>query len=386
MGRFHSYLKSAVKIISRYKGNEPLASFLKSYFSGNKKFGSNDRREITNLCYSYYRLGKAFTELSLEQQVLLGLKISARDPGPQWKALLPEYGVPEELQLEIFPWKEKLSAGINAAIFERSFLIQPDLFLRIRPGNEAQVLKKLNDALIPFEKEGSALRLPNAVKAGSVLSINTEVVVQDLSSQQLGRMLQHCHAAISSRWSPGQQSILSVWDCCAASGGKSILAVDALGAIDLTVSDIRPSIIANLKERFQEAGIKNYKAFVADATKGSEQLKKRSFDLVMADVPCSGSGTWSRTPEQLFYFDPEQIHTYTELQKSILRNIVHAVQPGGYLLYSTCSVFKAENEDQVRFLEASGFKLIQQQLITGYDKKADTLFGALLQKPRGINV
>lgn len=379
-GRFYSYLNNAVKIIGSYKGKEPLVHFLKNFFSREKKFGSKDRKQITNLCYSYYRLGKAFTDLSLEQQILLGLKKSTGDLEPQWEAILNEYQVPETLTLEVFPWKEQLSDNINAVAFEQSFLIQPDLFLRIRPGNEEQVIRKLQAVPVAFEKEGDTLRLPNAVKIGTVLSVNTEVVVQDLSSQKLGALLQDFYAAISSRWVPGQEQKLSVWDCCAASGGKSILAADRLGSIDLTVSDIRASIIANLKERLHEAGIKNYTAFIADLTKGSAFLKKHSFDLVIADIPCSGSGTWSRTPEQLFYFEPQQISTYVKLQKSILKHIMYAVKPGGYLLYSTCSVFKAENEDQVHFLETLGFTVIRQQVIEGYDKKADTLFGALLQK------
>ncbi|MBO9618555.1 MAG: Fmu (Sun) domain protein [Niabella sp.] len=362
-------------MLRKYKGAEPLAYFLKHYFAAHKKMGSKDRKQITHLCYCYFRLGKAFTDLSLEQQVLLGLKMSDKDPGPEWNAIIAEYKVSDDVPPGIFPWKDKLSTVIDAAALERSFLIQPDLFLRIRPGGEASVVKKLAEASIAFQKEGDALRLANTVKIDAVLSVNKEVVVQDLSSQEINFFLKRFKSEISN-----QKSEIRVWDCCAASGGKSILAVDALGTIDLTVSDIRASIIANLKERFREAGIDHYRAFIGDVAKQNEQLKNTRFDLVITDVPCTGSGTWSRTPEQLFYFDPKQIAVYTKLQRSILKNSVHHVKQSGYLLYITCSVFKAENEEQVAFLKEQGFEVVEQQVLTGYDKKADTLFGALLRK------
>lgn len=373
LGRFYSYLNSAVKALSEYKGAGPLSHFLRSYFARYKKMGSKDRKQISHLCYCYFRLGKAFTDLSLEQQVLLGLKMTDKDRGPQWEALIAAYKIPETLPRDIFPWKDKLSATIDAAAFEQSFLIQPDLFLRIRPGNEATVMKKITDAAIVFKKEGYALRLANTAKVDAVVFINKEVVVQDLSSQKIGGMLSRIRQETSDEQ-------LTVWDCCAASGGKAILATDELGTIDLTVSDIRPSIIANLKERFREAGIDNYHAFIGDATQQNNQLRKTFFDLVIADVPCTGSGTWSRTPEQLYYFDPARIAVYTKLQRSILSNSVRHIKQGGYLFYITCSVFKAENEEQAAFLTGLGFDVVEQQLITGYDKKADTLFGALLRK------
>ena len=71
----------------------------------------------------------------------------------------------------------------------------------------------------------------------------------------------------------------------------------------------------------------------------------------------------------------------TNLQENILHHLQHAIKEGGYLLVATCSVYKKENEDQIEKLVATGkFKLVAQEYFIGYDKKADTLFGALLQK------
>jgi 16S rRNA (cytosine967-C5)-methyltransferase len=108
---------------------------------------------------------------------------------------------------------------------------------------------------------------------------------------------------------------------------------------------------------------------------------KKQFDFVFADVPCSGSGTWGRTPEQLQYFKPADLNKYTQLQTQIVQNITPAIKKEGYLLFATCSVFEKENEQNIATLLATGkFKLIAQQYFKGYEQQADTLFGALLQK------
>jgi len=103
--------------------------------------------------------------------------------------------------------------------------------------------------------------------------------------------------------------------------------------------------------------------------------------MVLADVPCSGSGTWGRTPEQLAFFNQAQLNKYTQLQNKIVHNLIPTVAIGGYLLYATCSIYKAENENRIEAIMATGqFKLIEQAYYKGYTHKADTLFGALLQK------
>ena len=155
--------------------------------------------------------------------------------------------------------------------------------------------------------------------------------------------------------------------------------MDTLGNVELTVSDIRESILSNLKKRFSEAGITNYKSFVANLQSKFTSPKSK-FDLVIADVPCTGSGTWSRTPEQLYYFSTDRIGEYVTKQDKITSAVIPYIKPRGYLLYITCSVFRQENEDRVNDLVSRfPLNLIEMQLIKGYDKKADTLFSALLQ-------
>jgi 16S rRNA (cytosine967-C5)-methyltransferase len=84
----------------------------------------------------------------------------------------------------------------------------------------------------------------------------------------------------------------------------------------------------------------------------------------------------------LSLFEAVKIQDYTALQKSIVTNIISSLSPKGYLLYSTCSVFKAENEDIAAFIAAANptLKLVEEKYLIGYTDKADTMYAALFQK------
>ena len=98
-------------------------------------------------------------------------------------------------------------------------------------------------------------------------------------------------------------------------------------------------------------------------------------------APCSGSGTWSRTPEQLYYFSKDKISEYASLQKKIVANVISNIEENGYLLYITCSIFKKENEEIVAMIEKEyGLQLVKSELLKGYSMKADSMFGALFKK------
>lgn len=395
-----SHLNTAVELIEQYKREVPFSIFLRSFFTQHKKYGSRDRKTIGNCCYSYFRVGYALETFPIEEKILIGLFLCEHKHNellqhfkPDWNAqiqlsidekipILHNESIPFSI-LDIFPWKESLSEGIDHEHFCRSFLIQPDLFVRLRPGHEQTVKQKLQTAGISYaEISPTCLSLPNTSKIDTVIDLDREAVVQDLNSQRAGRFLtsnlQHPTAAIQC-----SISCINAWDCCAASGGKSILAHDLIPNIQLTVSDIRQSIIHNLKKRLFIAGIKNYNSFIADLTTSNFQPPtSNNFDLIICDAPCSGSGTWSRTPEQLLFFNPESsIEHYSSLQQKITTNIIPHLKPGGRLIYITCSVFKKENEDTVNFLlNKFSLQLEKMEILNGYDRKADTLFAASMIK------
>lgn len=390
MSRYHSYINSAKTILERYNGEEPFASFLKKYFSANKKYGSKDRKQISNLCYCFFRLGKLVMNVSFEEKILTALFLCSGQPNEILAVLKPELNRKVNLStvekcsmlngqfsiFNVFPWKGEMSKGVDYEKFVTSFFIQPDLFLRLRPGKEKVVKEKLEKAGIQFEVlSDTCLALSNASKIDTLIELDNEAVIQDYSSQRTGQFFK---PAIDN------MQPVSLWDCCAASGGKSLMAYDINPGIDLTVSDVRESILANLKKRFQKAGIKNYKSFIADLA--DPNFQSSTFHLppsiIFADVPCSGSGTWSRTPEQLYYFNENKIDEYAVLQKRIVSNVIPCLQPGGSFIYITCSVFKKENEEVVEFIkEKFLLQLKQMELLKGYDKKADSMFIAVLSLP-----
>ncbi len=382
MAYFHSHLQTAVKVIETYKGDLPLAVFLKNFFSKDKKYGSKDRRSIAALCYAYYRVCKGLPGYDMQQKILAGVFLTNQENSPILEALQPAWHalITQPLQQKLdtlkttrfFPFAE-LSESIDSGAFERSFLLQPKLFIRIRPNRIKNVEKKLHAAEIQYEQiTEDCLAFENSTRIEDVLELNVDYVVQDYNSQQTIGLAKVFPTTAT----------INVWDCCAASGGKSIMAVDVFKHVQLTVSDVRDTILANLQKRFKTAGIKNFHSFEADlshATSVTNRFKSRPFDLVICDAPCTGSGTWSRTPEQLAFFNPAQIEQYSQLQKKIAGNVLEAIKKGGYLLYITCSVFKKENEDVVEFLrEKYPVTLVKQEVLKGYDMRADSMFAALL--------
>jgi 16S rRNA (cytosine967-C5)-methyltransferase len=389
MSQYHSYLNSAVRIIDQYKGDEPFAVFLKKFFAQHKKYGSKDRKQISHLCYCFFRLGKSFFQTPVEERTLLGLFLCSTEPSEILAALKPEWNEKvkqfinekystlsiQQSIFNVFPWKEELSNGIDYKKFCESFSIQPDLFIRLRPGREQAVKQKLQQTGIEFKIiSDTCLALPNSSGIDKFIELDKEAVVQDYNSQRIGEFLKP-------ETRNQKPELLSVWDSCAGSGGKSLLLYDINLRIDLTVSDKRNSIISNLRKRFEKAGIKKYKSRVTDLTSNQQSIKDK-YDLIIADVPCTGSGTWSRTPEQLYYFNEGKIAEYASLQKKIVSNIISHLRNGGNLLYITCSVFKKENEEIVDYIKQKfHLKIIKMELLKGYDKKADTMFAALLGLP-----
>lgn len=389
MSKHHSHIASTVRIVESYRGEEPFVYFIKKYFSANKKFGSKDRRMISALCYNYFRTGRSLAEKSTEQRIILSFFLCETTASDLLEVVAPDLNTAvskplnKKLQFaegfdagNIFPFSKELSKEINEEAFSHSFLTQPKLFLRIRPGRKDLLLEKMTAAGILFELENDeTLALKNTTSVSDTIAINRDAVIQDRSSQQVLNYLDG-HAPMS----PVQK--LSAWDCCAASGGKSILLYDKLkGKVQLTVSDIRRSILHNCEKRLQQARVDIYKSFVADLTQKDLPDFTDKFPVIICDAPCTGSGTWGRTPEQLLFFKENIINEYVKKQQQIALHAVKHLQQDGLFFYITCSVFTKENEDIVAFLQKeTGCKILQQQYYKGYENQADTMFSAVLTK------
>lgn len=378
-------LKTFQRILDEYPAETPLGKFLPGFYRQNKQMGSTDRRIAGRLMYNYFRLGKALSNLPTDERLFVAeflcntqLNSFLQHFKPEWAACIG-FAIDEKLTMvkaayadfkldDVFPWTSQISARIDREAFLRSFFVQPDLFIRVYKGSETQVKNALAAAEIIFKDEGNGcFSLPNGTRLEAIISNPHWYEVQDFSSQQTAQYFK------PQKWE-------SWWDACAASGGKSLLLYDLEPTVKLVVSDIRESILSNLDERFQQAGISKYQTKLLDLTQNNDLLlHDYAFDGIILDAPCSGSGTWGRTPEMISQFDNYKIEFFQRLQQGIARNVVKHLKPGKPLIYLTCSVFKAENEDVVNFMvKELGLKLEEQTVLKGYENKADTMFVARL--------
>ncbi len=367
-------------ILSSYTGSLPLHHFLKNYFRQHPRLGSRDRRGLSDAAYAWYRCGKAFQHDAHPDALkrLAALQFCGLHPKafqqlfptdwPANNATLPPDFQPKPEQ--IFTYPIAFSAGITADEWRHALLRQPRLFLRIRSPQE-EVEARLQAAAIPYEWIAEqCLALPNTTRVDDLLPPDA-FVVQDASSQACGAFLQGAAAA---QW----------WDCCSGAGGKSLMLAEQSPGIRLLCTDLRPAILQNLKERFRRYQLPQPECRVLDASNAAAieaVLGTRRFDGIICDVPCSGSGTWARTPENCYFFQPESLTDFAKRQQAILHNAAGRLAPEGRLVYITCSVFRAENEAVVEAVaEDAGLHIESMQLINGLAIAADSLFVAVLRR------
>ena len=131
---------------------------------------------------------------------------------------------------------------------------------------------------------------------------------------------------------PPAQDVL---DYCAGGGGKALAM--AARSMRVTAHDIDPGRMRDLPDRAMRAGARLDYATTAE-------LETRTFDLVLCDAPCSGSGSWRRSPDAKWALTEGRLRGYPKLQGEILDLATRHVRPGGVLAYATCSVFSCENE------------------------------------------
>ncbi len=207
--------------------------------------------------------------------------------------------------------------------------------------------------------------------------------IQDMASQL-------CLEALSPR--PGE----TVFDLCAAPGGKSMLAAQLMEDKGSLLSmDLHPHKSDLIAQNAKTYGITCLQTIPSDASKRREALVERA-DAIICDVPCSGMGVIRKKPD-VRYKDGDQIKVLPPLQRAILENAGAYLKPGGRLVYSTCTVLKEENEavvqaflaDHPEFslepLELPGFGREESGMLTLWPHihGTDGFFMAKLVKARG---
>lgn len=140
-----------------------------------------------------------------------------------------------------------------------------------------------------------------------------------------------------------------VIDVCAAPGGKSLHTADKLnGTGFVQARDLTETKIALIEENIKRAGFQNIKVMQFDARLLDETAKEKA-DVVIADLPCSGLGVLGKKTDIKYKMTPQKQIELVKLQKEILQVVKEYVKPGGVLIYSTCTINKQENLDNVEW-------------------------------------
>lgn len=139
-------------------------------------------------------------------------------------------------------------------------------------------------------------------------------------------------------------------DLCAAPGGKSVQLLDMMCDEGMVVSrDLSAAKLPLIEADIMRCGFKNVWIECADASEFHKQDVQK-FDVVLADVPCSGLGVIGTKPDIKYHVTMDGLASIAALQRQILKNAVRYVRPGGILVYSTCTLNIHENEEQVQWL------------------------------------
>ena len=247
---------------------------------------------------------------------------------------------------------------------------QPPMTLRVnrRQGTPTAYLAELAAAGRDAEVIGTAaLRLARPVPVEALPGFALgRVSVQDAGAQ---------HAAELLDVADGQR----VLDACAAPGGKCAHVLE-LAAVELLALDVDERrcrrIVDNLARLRLHADVR-----AADASRPADWWDGRTFDRILADVPCSATGVVRRHPDIKWLRRPEDIAAVTRTQDELLATLWPLLRPGGKLLYSTCSVFPIENEERIAgFMARTTDARRESTLQLLPDENHDGFFHALLRK------
>ena len=241
-------------------------------------------------------------------------------------------------------WTNEYGLAAAAKICQHDQSI-PQTTIRLRTKSAEAELIEEGIKLRP----GALLSSARRVIAGDVTKTKAfrtgEVVIQDEASQLVAALV---------------GTGTSILDCCAAPGGKTLAIADLNPTAAITAVELHPHrarLLQKLTHPHDTNSTAQIQVVVADAQSLPTSLP---FDRVLADVPCSGTGTLARNPEIKWRLKLEDIAHLHERQSAILRSALRQLAPDGRLIYSTCSLEKEENEDVVEKVleENPSFRLL----------------------------
>jgi 16S rRNA (cytosine967-C5)-methyltransferase len=257
-------------------------------------------------------------------------------------------------------WKRIVDAGNGL----------PPMALRVnvRQTTRDDYLEKLADTEIPGRPVGeSGIHLARAVPVERLpYFAEGWVSVQDPGAQRAAEIL-------------APQAGDRVLDACAAPGGKTAHLLER-ASLDLLALDLKPSRCRRIEDNLRRLGLAA-RVQVADCVRVERWWDGKPFDAILADVPCTASGVVRRHPDAKWLRREADVASFAATQSRILDALWRVLRPGGKLLYVTCSVFAAENQDQIQsFLarQSTAQSLFEEQLLPTAEH--DAFYYCLLEK------
>lgn len=337
--------------------HRPANDIINAYTRSRRYIGSKDRKALTDLVWKavrhYARLNFLFPDLSRAEQIdFLDKADIIPNSAPDWV----KWEIPPFLQDDFarIP-KERQTLNESASIILRAVKNRDHIrALLLKEGIETEPTLRS-----PF---GLILKKRTNLSASPVYRQGL-IEIQDEGSQLV---------ALETGIQPNDR----VLDYCAGAGGKTLIFAQMMqqkGTI--TAHDVDLTRLKNLLPRAKRAGCNHM-------IKITSQKPTGTFSHVVADAPCSGSGTWRRFPDAKWKLSQERFCDLLKIQANILRESANFVEKGGKLSYMTCSLFSRENDEQIKtFLkEHPDFSLLKTKHFTPATTNTDGFFVAVMQK------
>jgi 16S rRNA (cytosine967-C5)-methyltransferase len=342
--------QAAIEVLDRILAGEAAEKVLTRWGRASRYAGSGDRAAVRDLVFDALRCRRSFAALgggetgrglilgrarALGEDVVAlfhGAPHAPMPPGPDEAGEQPQgwarFDVPDWLG-EAF----EQSLGETAVPILQALQKRAPVFIRVnlaRLSRDAAIQRLAGEGITtqPHPLADSALEVTDGARRiqTSPAYIDGLVELQDAASQAVVADLPLI---------PGAR----ILDFCAGGGGKT-LAMAARMPLVLFAHDAVPGRMTDLTARAARA--------VASVTLTDRPEDNAPYDLVLTDVPCSGSGSWRRDPEGKWRLTPERLQSLCSLQAEILDRAAAMVKTGGALAYATCSVLQVENDDQIK--------------------------------------
>lgn len=219
-----------------------------------------------------------------------------------------------------------------------------------------------------LKKEGVKVRLCDTVD--SALFISGYDYLRALESFRAGHFqVQDISSMEVAEWADPKEDEYII-DVCAAPGGKSLHLADKLtGKGHVEARDLTPYKVDLIRDNIARMGIDNIEAVCQDATVYDEASEKKA-DILIADLPCSGLGVLGKKTDLKYKMNPDTQEELVHLQREILSVVHRYVKSGGKLLYSTCTIHRAENQENAAWFaeQYPEFELVRErQFLPGVD-------------------